>query len=617
MKINICSPICTIENNENAMRFYEELVRYINEYTSVNEIASITKINELIDTIERDNLLIIFNIDKDKKYSEKMLKLLKKANEKKALIWPVAMNGNVRLPSKIIAEKQSFDIKEHLENRETANVEVIAQIFAREVISEAMPTFYAESRKVIFVSHRRVDGEEIAAKLCDEINLLGRTREVNARREAFRDVVEVQVGENAQEVIDSALAVSDILIYLHTPKSVESDWIQKEVVYAILNGIPVLWIRIDAADTEKLQIRPSENPHLECLSKDFTNRKKLEKLVNRIEDMCFRLVMNKRNNVLEQKERYESWADRYGIGVTRVDETRQIYKAEYKENRLNKYDRKPFIQYIQYYGRTILEEDVRLFSEYLNTTNSYDTAVMVSENEHMEKVGDYIYKNGFIKHMEYWKNQVGETEIVQKGKKIIILGSFPEEEEYNKYVLTEAVNEFAHEIISYGYTLVFGAHPTFQKLIFNIVQEECHDPKQAVEMYISKWFTYDIDELNKYASIIEVEKANNIESSLRAMRNEMMEEHNVAAVIGLGGKIKGGAGVEKEIKIARKLKLPVFLVGSVGGYTEKEATKLHENNEWNKINDAGSELNEMFRSNLNYRKIFAQMDQYIKRKEDK
>ena len=582
MKINICSPICTIENNENAMRFYEELVRYINEYTSVNEIASITKINELIDTIERDNLLIIFNIDKDKKYSEKMLKLLKKANEKKALIWPVAMNGNVRLPSKIIAEKQSFDIKEHLENRETANVEVIAQIFAREVISEAMPTFYAESRKVIFVSHRRVDGEEIAAKLCDEINLLGRTREVNARREAFRDVVEVQVGENAQEVIDSALAVSDILIYLHTPKSVESDWIQKEVVYAILNGIPVLWIRIDAADTEKLQIRPSENPHLEFLSKDFTNRKKLEKLVNRIEDMCFRLVMNKRNNVLEQKERYESWADRYGIGVTRVDETRQIYKAEYKENRLNKYDRKPFIQYIQYYGRTILEEDVRLFSEYLNTTNSYDTAVMVSENEHMEKVGDYIYKNGFIKHMEYWKNQVVET-----------------------------------EIISYGYTLVFGAHPTFQKLIFNIAQEECHDPKQAVEMYISKWFTYDIDELNKYASIIEVEKANNIESSLRAMRNEMMEEHNVAAVIGLGGKIKGGAGVEKEIKIARKHKLPVFLVGSVGGYTEKETTKLHENNEWNKINDAGSELNEMFRSNLNYRKIFAQMDQYIKRKEDK
>lgn len=616
MKINVCSPILTIGNDKEIFQFYEELVKYIKKYTTINEIENFDRMNELKFSLDYETLIIIFNTDKE--YSEKIIKLLERANEKEAVVWPVAMNADVRMPIKIIKQEQSFDIKVRLENRKTKNMAIVAQIFAREVVSRALPTFYAEGKKLLFVSHKRLDGEDIAARMCDKINMLSRTRDRKAGREAFRDVVEVKVGEEAQDIIDSALTISDVLIFLHTPKSVESDWIQKEVTYALLNGIPIVWVRIDGADEKKLRVLPSEKPHLECSSSDFEVEKILEDYVNKIEDICFKLVMNNRNNVWEQKDKFESWANNYNIEIEEEDKTLQIYKVTYKENLVSRYERRPIIQYLQYYGRTIKEDDTENFSKYLNergcTGNSFDTAVMLSCNEHLINVKEHIYKNGFIEHLKYWKNEVAMVEKPRKNKKIVISGAFPEYEEYNKYVMTEALSIFVREIISSGYTLVFGAHPTFQKLIFAIAKEECLEPKQAVKMFISKAFEYDRNEIENCATICETEKCENKDKSLTYMREQMLSENDIVAVICIGGKKKDAPelqGVDEEIEIARRNKLPVFLVGSVGGLTEKRAAEFHEKGCWSKINNAGKDLNEMFRNSLEYRKIFVELINYI------
>lgn len=54
------------------------------------------------------------------------------------------------------------------------------------------------------------------------------------------------------------------------------------------------------------------------------------------------------------------------------------------------------------------------------------------------------------------------------GKRIILSGAFPDCDEIYKNSLLEALSVYAKQIIRNGYTLVFGAHPTFQEIIFDI-----------------------------------------------------------------------------------------------------------------------------------------------------
>lgn len=84
-----------------------------------------------------------------------------------------------------------------------------------------------------FISHKRSDGEYITSRLADELKKLTRERNV------YRDVVNVAVGEDAQKDIDKNLAMSDVLIFIQTEQAWESEWIMKELCYALVNDIPV------------------------------------------------------------------------------------------------------------------------------------------------------------------------------------------------------------------------------------------------------------------------------------------------------------------------------------------------------------------------------------------
>ena len=130
--------------------------------------------------------------------------------------------------------------------------------------------------KKVFISHRRIDGEEIAALIYDKIKIQ------EEKLKIFRDVAKVNVGDEAQTEIDEVMKNSEIFIFIHTGKAAESDWILKELRFALLRNIPILWVQIDGADVKKLRIKPSDQPHLSYSSEDFEKEETLTEIIDEI-----------------------------------------------------------------------------------------------------------------------------------------------------------------------------------------------------------------------------------------------------------------------------------------------------------------------------------------------
>lgn len=84
----------------------------------------------------------------------------------------------------------------------------------------------------------------------------------------------------------------------------------------------------------------------------------------------------------------------------------------------------------------------------------------------------------------------------------------------------------------------------------------------------------------------------------------MICNNEVLAVICLGGKIKDDKsqqGVDIEVELARQAKIPVALVGTVGGRSSEYAAEMIQSGKWNNINNWGRELNEQLFYNVNHR----------------
>lgn len=196
------------------------------------------------------------------------------------------------------------------------------------------------------------------------------------------------------------------------------------------------------------------------------------------------------------------------------------------------------------------------------------------------------------------QNVLGEHS-PKKGKRIIISGAFPDYDEIYKNSLTEAVIIYTRQIIRNGYTLVFGAHPTFQQIIFDIGELYSSDVKDSIEMHMSQEYadTYDLELLNKKCSVV-------LSNDIQEMRKNMICRDKAEMLICLGGKLKDDPsqqGVDIEVGMARKCGIPVALVGTVGGRSSEYAYELLKQGKWEAINSWGSELNEGLFYNVNHR----------------
>lgn len=608
MKVLFVSPEMTMKDFDLANMFLKECKSEVDNYIlSCNVIKSELHIKASINTLDSETLIVMFN-NKDNYYSHEINELIKRAKEKTSIIWLIAMDRELRKPIKLVQASQSFDVWEQLRIRKLDDgcLKTIALLFARKIISTVLPTLYNENC-LLFVSHRRVDGEQLAAKLCDKLDVQAK------KSNNFRDVVNVEVGEEAQNVIDTALSKSDVLIFLHTHKSAESKWIEKEIRFALLNNIPIIWVQIDNANINALPVKPGDKPHLFYKSKDFDDENKLIRIVDIILQKSFELIMAHSNDIYDCINTFKDFCIAQNLEFIEEDRTKMIYNIKSIRKGFC-YPQREINQFIQYFGRRYKAFDIDNFIEHLNSKKYndielYDTGILLSNNLKIQHENKGIIEENCDDFYYNWERYVNGLKF-NYDNEIVISGAFPECEEIYKQALTDAVNLFSKEILKSGYTLVFGAHPTFQNIIFDIGKKiRPEDYQKTIKMYISKYFKdkYILDDLIKNASIYEMENVDgDLLRSLTELRFKMINRSNVRALICLGGKIRQGdtiQGIDEEIKIARENNIPVFLIGSVGGRSSQLAAEYKVTGNWNELNNVATELNELLMYDLDYRKL--------------
>ena len=546
-----------------------------------------------------DDIFVFFNAE-DGNYEDKFLRLLKKYNDIQSRIWAIAMekNSECRRPPEPVSDKQSFDVSCRNENRNPMknNMKAIAQIFARKIIAQTLSPLYRDE-VLYFISHRRIDGEHIAAKLADELRHLTRERNV------YRDVVNVEVGDDAQKDIDKNLAMSDVLIFLQTREAQNSPYIMKELCYALIYDIPILWIQIDNASYSNMEIHPGEHPMLHYRSDEFDCQERLMEIVDEIEEKCFQLIMNSSNQVFSHIEYLRDLNDANKIKLTGDKNATLAYEIEYKEKTKDIYDSGVKKHYIQCFGRNPKKQDIEKFLEKVKKGKTYDDndkLFLLSNHGQREKLmGDIkVTEENFDDYIMNLENVAG-VKRQKRNKRIILSGAFPDYDEIYKNSLLEAVSIYAREIIKNGYVLVFGAHPTFQKLIFDIGKLYASDMQYSIEMHMDKAYLdqYDLEELEEKCTLV-------LSDGLQEMRENMICKEKSELLICLGGKIKDDKsqqGVDIEVELAKSVKVPVALVGTVGGRSSEYAYEKIKQEDWSDLNQWDKSFNESMFYNVNHR----------------
>lgn len=608
MKVFVLSPQMTISDKciiYKCSCFLKIILEQLNLYGIENYCLNKFNYKGLKREFDNDSILIVFNGDTDNNEG-----LYNEALKKQCTIYPIAIDKNFRKPSYLFSDKQSYDVYEQLRKRDLSEeyIGIVANVFARKIISDCMPTIYSDEMN-IFLSHRRLDGEEITADICDKLNVIA------PEKNCFRDIVNVNVGENAQEIIDSALVCSDVLVFFHTELSAVSNWILKELSFAIMNNIPVLWVKIGDVNISELKYKPSEKPHLSYLIEDFKNQDKLVTIAEQILNSSFEMLLEKSNDVYDEME---CIGNLFNDKLELLDSTQMLYLLSLPRKGYS-YPQRKIRQFIQFFGRTPKETDFNLLRNYLSKyqDTEFDSAVMLSK-----RISTRQYENGILldnfDDFNYTYEKYIHGKFEDRPFDIIISGAFPDGDEIFKQNLTHALICFVKEILKEGFCLSFGAHPTFQELIFDTAKRVTPSHNKKVKMFISNYFVShsDIVKFNDRCTPVEVEKVeNSLAKSLTLLRKRLIERGNVKALICLGGKIKHNKneeGIREEIAIAKSKGIPVFLIGSAGGCSSEIAIDYFTNDNWNDINNASKPLNEKLMNSIDYKESAKSVIEYIK-----
>ena len=296
-------------------------------------------------------------------------------------------------------------------------------------------------------------------------------------------------------------------------------------------------------------------------------------------------MMNTSNQVYTYIEYLTDMDNGDSIKIQQTKNQQFAYEIQYKENSKDIYGDTIHRHYVQCFGRNPKKNDIEVFVNDMKENEFYNNNdklfLLSSHGKRDKQIDKKICEENYDDYIANIQNVMGFHN-TSKNKKIIISGAFPDCDEIYKLSLLEAVLTYAKQIIKNGYTLVFGAHPTFQKLIFDIGKLYSADIKYSIEMHMDKAYEkdYDLEELNKQCTLI-------LSDNLQQMRENMICNNEVLAVICLGGKIKDDKsqqGVDIEVELARQAKIPVALVGTVGGRSSEYAAEMIQSGKWNNIN---------------------------------
>ena len=607
MKVFIVDSKLTYGGNNYVEKFELEIKRQLEQFAVESYIMCMSNVNIIKNKIDKDSLIVIFNSNKTE-LSDDVRSVIIRAKNCDAYIWPVALDKEDRKPNDLLSEYQSFDVWEQLRSRNLGKeyLPVIAKSFARKIMARVMPALYSEDG-MIFISHRRLDGEEITAKLSDSIMINSKDCSL------FRDVINVKVGDEAQKTIDEAMKTSDAFIFIHTNLASESVWVQKELRYALLRNVPILWVRIDQADISKLSIIPNDKPDLEINSLDLMKETKVIEIADEILHKTFKLIMSRNSKIFDY---HSGLDDLFGDKLTRYKDKEMVYRISVPRKNYH-YPQRNIEQYIQLLGRKVTDKDIESMISVRNKEINCDSVAIISDKVIKMKNNRGVVIDSIEDFYNNWENyMLGNRS--RKNMEIVFSGAFPDSDEIYKQSLTDAIVIFSKSILRAGYGIAFGSHPTFQQIFFETAKEIYpENSKDVLKMYLSKLYEDMYREQLEYfrsnAEVYEVERGVENTCSLTAMRKKMIERNEVVALICLGGKCKGDKikeGIREEINIAKESGIPVFVVGSVGGCSAMVAAELKEKN-WEGINDASAELNEQFMNSVDYFALSKELLAYL------
>jgi SLOG cluster2/TIR domain len=613
--VYLVAPELTLRTSPDAQSFFSAVHETLQDFVSVPILRSVSQL--LATQPDAGDVIVIFNRE-DADYLGQLVKFLERANRVGTKILPVAISIATRRPPDAAGASQSFDLTEQLRQRALGlpQAETIAKVFARQVLSILKPTLITEPMH-LFLSHRRLDGEDLTAAFT-------RLRTSTTER-TFRDLFDVKVGEDAQDVIEMRLRDSDAVIFLDTPKTGESPWIAKELRVALQFGLPIVWVKV-GSDTNRvpLKVLPAGSAHFVLPDIDPRTqeipRALVEEIVHKAAQIHHRDYVDR---LFSEFLRLQDIVAQHGITLTQIDPRKMVYSLSLQRPR-DRYRQRPLTHLIQLFGRTPTRQDIVDFSgcaeaggyqRHPKHGDHYDSAILLASTPprnaasfdetgvHTDSIGDYVAEIERVMNPQ-----------PRRSRRIVLSGAFPDCEPEFQQNMSAAVHAVAEAALRSGIGLSFGAHPTFQFMMFDLAKRlRAEDFRQALRMYVSKHFVKDatVEEFQQNAEVFATDAVvgdNPRAQSLTLMRRAMLSDSEAGVLVVIGGKTARGGhspGIDEEIAIAKENGLPVFIFGSVGGRSS-EITGAMTTAERSALNGQPAKVNDAFATSLDYSRL-AQM----------
>ncbi|WP_371367659.1 hypothetical protein SRRS_15150 [Sporomusa rhizae] len=588
MKAYIVDPNIILGNDVVASKFYNacrtELEQHVEMTSIINRIVMET-------TNPTDQDVLIFFNRTDQTYPDYFISFLQDVLRKGCGVYPIAISENHRYPPESVSSSQSYDVAEQLQQRKLTSlqIETVAVALARTVISYLQPSLTKDNLQ-LFLSYRRSDGEKIAGAFHDQLQI--------RMQNAFRDINAVLVGQEAQEIIERNLRKSDAVIFFDTPSCGASKWVELELRTALTLHIPIIWIKIGPDDKrEKLAILPVGEPHFNQPDIDMRTRNVESLFVDNVIQKAFEISREYAKSVFGHLRQLRALANEGCIELRELNNNYLTYQIQIPRRKF-RYFQRPMTHVVGFYGRAPKDEDQRVFLNNLEQLGCkphpvwgyfYDTALMLApvslqNDQHLVREPHLVDSCAeYVSSLENYLRSLSQQSTTSK-RGIIISGAFPDCEPEHQQHLTDAVYSFTQAIMDREGIVIFGAHPTFQHLIFDMAKQRRPDDfVQSVHLYASKYFVTDaaVDEFRAHALTIATEAEKDRAKSLTLMRKAMIQDTEAICMIVMGGKSARpgiSPGVDEEIELAKAIGLPVFLIGSVGGRSAELASELDARN---------------------------------------
>lgn len=191
-------------------------------------------------------------------------------------------------------------------------------------------------------------------------------------------------------------------------------------------------------------------------------------------------------------------------------------------------------------------------------------------------------------------SQIARIDVSLECLEIGLSGAIPEREKWTERAMDRGILEFvalfSGLVFKYGGRIVHGSHPSFTPIILR--QARLHSTRTGTppvtlvmsELWYNDYLDDEIESMTDVAELIVTKKigdgtdahAKTRNDSLTAMRKVLIAAQNM--MVAVGGKMheKDGAnpGVAEEMALAEQHKIPRYLIGGLGGYSQKMATEL-------------------------------------------